>query len=59
MRNYPDHASTPAWVVELEKIDDAYYEDPDGIGDRLDAFARERGLVASFEKPDAQSGRRE
>ncbi|MGK0188388.1 MAG: hypothetical protein ACI9R3_004182 [Verrucomicrobiales bacterium] len=55
MRDYPDDSSTPKWVVELEKIDDAYYEDPDGMGERLDAFARERGLVEPFEKPEAEA----
>ena len=56
IRDYPEGPSAPEpeWVTELERIDDLYYEDPDGLGDRLDEFARTKGLVTPFEQPAEQ-----
>jgi hypothetical protein len=56
IREYPDdsNAPTPDWAVELERIDKAYWEDPDGLGERLEEFARDRGLVQPFEKEEAE-----
>lgn len=56
IRKYPDDATTPTpeWVVELDRIDKAYCEDPDGLGERLERFARDRGLVQPFEKEEVE-----
>lgn len=50
MRQYAeeDSAPRPDWDVELEQVDNAYFEDPDRLEDKLRAFAEERGLVAPF-----------
>jgi hypothetical protein len=52
MPQYPDEGSAPrpGWDVELEDVDKEYWEDPDQLGDKLRAFAEERGLVAPFQK---------
>ena len=50
MRQYPEDDSTPGWSGELEEFDKAYCDDPDGLSDRLRAFAEKRGLVAPFRK---------
>jgi hypothetical protein len=54
-----DDGPAPEWADRLEEIDRAYCEDPDGLGVRLEAFARERGLVQPFDKNPAESGPRE
>lgn len=55
IRKLPDDdAPVPEWAVLLEEIDRAYCDDPDGLGDRLEAFAHERGLVQPFEKNPAE-----
>jgi hypothetical protein len=50
MRQYPedDSAQRPEWDVELEEVDREYWKDPDHLGDKLRAFAEERGLVVPF-----------
>ena len=51
IKDYEDSGSPPpAWVQELERIDQGFWDDPDGLGERLEAFAREHGLVQPFEK---------
>ena len=52
MRQYSegDFAPRPDWDVELEEVDKAYWQDPDRLGDKLRAFAEERGLVTPFER---------
>ena len=66
MRQYPedDSAPRPDWDVELEEIDKLYWKDPDHLGDKVRAFAEERGLVAPFRRsaepaapPDGESTR--
>lgn len=56
IREYPDGPTvpTPEWAVALDRIDREYCEDPDKLGERLEAFARERGLVQPFEKNPAE-----
>ena len=57
MKQYPedDNAPTPEWSVELEKINEQYWEDPDGINDLLVNFAETKGLVEHFKKPNKAS----
>lgn len=52
MKQYPDDdsAPTPDWSIELEKIDEKYWEDPDGINELLVNFAESRGLIEPFKK---------
>jgi hypothetical protein len=50
MRREPDGES--GWFDELEEIDRQYYEDPDGLGDKLAEFARTSGLLSPFERPE-------
>ena len=52
MPQYPEEpcAPRPGWDVELEEVDKAYWMDDDHLGDRLRAFAEERGLVAPFRR---------
>lgn len=50
MRKYPEDNSAPDWSIELEQVDKAYWDDPDGLSDRLRAFAEERGLVDPFRR---------
>ena len=54
LREYPDNIEGCDWANELEAIDTAYYEDPDLLGEKLEAFARDQRLVEPFEKPDAE-----
>jgi len=58
IKEYPDDSSAPMpdWADKIEEISSAYCDDPDGIGDRLDAFAKEKGLIEPFEKPPAEQG---
>lgn len=59
IKDYPKDSThpNPPWVDELESIDKQYWEDPDGLGERLESFARSRGLVAPFERNvDADQG---
>lgn len=60
MRQYPesDSAQAPDWVVELEQVDRAYWNDPDQLRVRSRAFAEEHGLIAPFrvsDEPGAES----
>lgn len=49
----------PAWVQGLERIDGEYWADPDQMGEKLEAFARDRGLVQPFEiGPGNENGTR-
>jgi hypothetical protein len=52
MPKYPEgnSAPQPGWDVELSEVDREYYKDPDHLGDKLRAFAEERGLVAPFRR---------
>jgi hypothetical protein len=52
IKDYPKDTELPypPWVDELESIDKQYWQDPDGLGERLESFARTRGLVAPFER---------
>ncbi|HYU95906.1 MAG TPA: hypothetical protein VE989_07050, partial [Sphingomicrobium sp.] len=34
----------------LERLDKQFWDDPDGLADRLTAYAEEKGLVAPFLK---------
>jgi len=58
MPEYPDDDSLdrPAWIETLDKITTSFYEDLDGLGDRLDGFIRDRGLLEPFEKKVEQGG---
>lgn len=52
MRHYPDRSdgSYPEWCVELERLDQEYCRDPDGLSDRMIEFAKAKGLVTPFGK---------
>ena len=54
MKQYPedDNAPTPEWCIELEKVNDQYWEDPDNINELLNKYAEANGLVQPFYKPD-------
>jgi len=47
MPEYPDEpdAPRPSWDLELERITRDLYTDPDKLGERLDRYALEHGLV--------------
>lgn len=55
MKHYSEDPTAPVlpWMDELERINQDYCEDPDQLSDRLLAFAKDRGLVAPFEKDPA------
>lgn len=55
MKHYPEDPEAPIlpWMDDLERISQAFCEDPDGLPERLLVFAKERGLVAPFEKDPA------
>ncbi|MDD1508909.1 DMP19 family protein [Pseudomonas sp. CNPSo 3701] len=50
---YPEDevATPPAWSIELEEIDRAYWMDPDGLSEKLEAYLKNTGLLKPFEKP--------
>ena len=52
MKQYPedDNAPIPDWSIELEKVDEEYWEDPDNISDLLTKYAEATGLVQPFKK---------
>jgi len=52
MKQYPeeDNAPIPDWSIELEKVDEEYWEDPDNISDLLTKYAEATGLVQPFIK---------
>ena len=52
MKHYSEDPTDPIlpWMDELERINEAFCEDPDQLSDRLLAFAKERGLVEPFER---------
>jgi len=54
MKQYPEDGSAPLpeWSVELEKVNDQYWEDPDNISELLNEYAEENGLVQPFYKPN-------
>ena len=56
IKEYPDDPTvpTPEWAVALDRIDTEYCADPDRLGERLEEFARARGLVQPFEKEEAE-----
>jgi hypothetical protein len=37
----------PAWDLELERISDEFYTDPDGLPERLRGYALQHQLVRS------------
>ena len=44
-------ATLPDWSIELEEIDRAYWMDPDGLSEKLEAYLKNTGLLKPFEKP--------
>lgn len=56
IKDYPENknAPIPEWAVELDRIDREYWSDPDGMGKRLESFARVRGLIQPFEIDQAE-----
>ncbi len=50
MKQFPEdkNEARPAWVTELENIDDQYYEDPDNLSERLTTYAEATGLLLPF-----------
>lgn len=51
MRHLPKNTTEkPDWYVRLDQIDGEYYEDPDGLGERLETYAESKGLIEPFKK---------
>lgn len=50
MKHYPEgaDASIPEWSSRLNFVDKAFWVDPDGLNDRLVAFAKTTGLVEPY-----------
>jgi Domain of unknown function (DUF4375) len=42
----------PEWLQELDELDQRFYADADGLTPRLEAFARQHGLVSAPEDAD-------
>ncbi len=56
MKQFPSYDSEPRpeWAVELDKIDQQYYEDPDNLGELLTNFAETTGLIEPFKLNNRQ-----
>jgi hypothetical protein len=54
MKQYPTEAGIelPVWRGQLEAVDNAYWKDPDSLGERLAAFAETKSLVEPFKIRD-------
>ena len=52
MKQFPEdkNESRPKWELELEKIDDQYYEDLDNLMELVTNYAEEKGLIQPFIK---------
>jgi hypothetical protein len=56
MRQYGENnTDLPDWASDLEQVDKAFWQDPDRLGNLLDAFAEKRGLLAPFLKEGESS----
>jgi hypothetical protein len=50
LSSYPeDNSPTPKWSEKLDDLDNRYWADSEGIALRLEAFARNHGLVSIAE----------
>lgn len=52
MKQFPEDKNElrPKWELELEKIDDQYYEDPDNLMELVTNYAEAKGLIQPFIK---------
>lgn len=52
MQQFPDDddAPEPQWSIDLDVVDEAYYENPDDLGEWMERFAESSGLLAPFLK---------
>lgn len=52
MPEYPEDEQCPEsdWSLRLSQLDDEYYRDTDRIGEKLENFARQTGLIEPFIK---------
>jgi hypothetical protein len=48
MKQYSDDDAVPNWSIELAAIDKEFWQDPDKLSEKLDAFAVRRGLLDPF-----------
>lgn len=50
MKQFPDDKSAPRpkWELELDEIDDQYYEDLDNLSELLTHYAETKGLIQPF-----------
>lgn len=57
MKQYPESDSSPIpdWSLELEKIDEEYWEDPDNISELLSNYAESTGIIKPFIKSTDKS----
>lgn len=45
-----EDAPRPEWEIELDKVDEQFYEDPDNLSELLTNYAETTGLVEPFKK---------
>lgn len=43
-------AERPSWYLRIKKINDEYYADPDGLGNKLEWFSEEKDFLEPFKK---------